>query len=782
MLDHAQISGIEIQDILMSKGINLNLSVKPNNNERILNWCRLVRYFGKLNVFIKPEQVANIIRHNDIEYHQLMQQMLVAIEDIEESSKLDERNVKKLHLDIGQHEFIHSVKRIIKFGTKLKLPYLKNASYEYNAEEICPAVDKSSNLSNVIKRYASQSSIFDVPPVEAVIERKDSKHLNITSPFSQDQIDSLHQLMIQDFKKLLSSEIQKFMQTSSVDESNLSILNEKTEYEAVLSKRFKESQQVKQRWREIEMDAEFELKQMALNKEIKIVPITINEDVKKISVTAAIDKYYETDLLASLRCLILGCIEIAQFRGSNAQGLVIEREVKNRIEHVIEHPAIVFEKINFISYNSFVNSACYKGLELYKDLIFNFNNIPTVTETFKMTCCTLIFTTNAVEGFYCVDFNQSYAMDKEILILYNAPINNQGMLTEKTIEFFKKYIQCNLQLATDSLYNELSFYIYVPLDENVDNLIKLSNIRMHTTYKIIHDLNIVPKNDKSFSKTNFNLDLPLIDEFYAAYTQVTQDQVSALFDFNETIKEFYLNLTAYSESSKAFLTLFFGSDMRLCEDYNSTVLVYNREEQDARLSAEFKNNYQLKFYRVLLDMWSRVDEKKDSNKLQLQTLFSTEWKLLLLENLKGVYFKYLSHSLEYFMSVNLLFTEMKKAFNGEYVGQLNFEVFKTIVTVDNFLEKTLEYVNALKPKKVEKKKTQAYDELLKFIQFQDTFFTTSITEYKQTIQGVEDYILVQINQLTNDLSAVHGQQTKYVDELSEIAKYCIEAELPISNK
>ena len=526
MLDHSQIAGLEIQELLLNKGINLYLSIKPHNDDRIINWCKLVRYFEKFNVFLKPEQIANILKQNDVEYSQLMNQLLVVIPSIVSLNKKEERFNKKYQLDFEQHAFIHNVKRIMRYGTKLKLPYLQDVPVlKSNDEvEIRASVDKSTHLSDTIKRYASQASIFeDKPQADVIIERKDSKNQNITSPFSQDQIKSLHDLMIREFKFLLNQKIEEFLNESSTDDSNLDILNEKTEFEAILAKKFKESEQVEQQWRDIEMDNEFEIKALLNDNIVPKIPIVISTGQDQNNINKAISEYFKSDLETSLKCLVYGCIEIAQFKGNNKSNPIVQLESANRLEDIVEHAPVLYKKMNLKSFRTFVGSSDYKILDLYNDLILKFNSLQQVQDKNATMCKIVIFSKLPIDSFAslnCFDFNSDFTIDKDILLFYNSPLNNHQQLQNKTIDLFLKFIKENLQFATNDVFNALEFYIYAPSTSNdIDTQIELAELKLHARFPIIQELPIVTLKTQTVPLAH--LDLPLIDEFHSGNTNLT---------------------------------------------------------------------------------------------------------------------------------------------------------------------------------------------------------------------------------------------------------------------
>ena len=243
---------------------------------------------------------------------------------------------------------------------------------------------------------------------------------------------------------------------------------------------------------------------------------------------------------------------------------------------------------------------------------------------------------------------------------------------------------------------------------------------------------------------------------------------------------FYLNFTAYSESSKSFLKVYFVKNVALMDDFNKLLVIYNSQDKENRLSSEFKNRNQLNFNTVLLAMWNKVDVAKEDSIKQMQSLFSTEWKTMLINKLKQIYFDHVVHSLQYYQSINLLFQELKKAFNGEFIGQMNFASFGDLVKIENFEVKIVEYLNGLKPKKVDKKKASANEELSKFVKYQEDQFNSMFIEIKQAILNIDEYVVNQLVTLNERIVDVHGQQTKYVDDLSEVVKFCIEAEVEIT--
>eukprot|EP00835_Amoeboradix_gromovi_P002882 NODE_174_length_15906_cov_0.510533.p1 type:complete len:531 gc:universal NODE_174_length_15906_cov_0.510533:9353-7761(-) len=524
MLDHNQISGIEVQDMLLEKGFNLHLSLRPLNDDRIINWATLYRFFEKYNVFLKPEQVAGIINLNEIEYNQLLAQLSVVIPSINKITKKEDRFLRKNQLDNNQHAFIHNVKRVLKYGTKLKLPLLRvdENSKWYN---VCSEIDASSSLSDTMKKYASQSSIFLDPVETVVVETKESKHSNIRSSFSVEQIQSLHELMVKDFKILLDEKIRTFLSESCVEESNLNVLNEKTEYEAILAKKFKESESVLLTWKEMEMDQNHKIKKIVKANEIFEEPLDISKSVDLELVNKEISKFYKIDLETSLKCLIYGCIEIAGFKSNKNCGFIADIQVENAVESIVMQTSIFENKSSINSFLAYISSPSYKILDLYKSLISNFNSIKAVQEKYRKMCKVCIFADFASDAYNAhssdktsnsitfYDFESEYAMQTDIIVFYNSPLSDQEAIQKRVFELFYMYIDENLMLPIESTLQYLTFYIYLPISDNIDDKIRYKSIELNAKHQIIHDYNVDIKLC-DFKDSTMELDLPLIDEFH----------------------------------------------------------------------------------------------------------------------------------------------------------------------------------------------------------------------------------------------------------------------------
>eukprot|EP00835_Amoeboradix_gromovi_P002887 NODE_174_length_15906_cov_0.510533.p6 type:complete len:279 gc:universal NODE_174_length_15906_cov_0.510533:7792-6956(-) len=274
--------------------------------------------------------------------------------------------------------------------------------------------------------------------------------------------------------------------------------------------------------------------------------------------------------------------------------------------------------------------------------------------------------------------------------------------------------------------------------------------------------------------------ISVISNINLAYNTLIKNQISSLDGFKHAKKLFYLNFTAYCESCKSFLIDFVDNDLNLLAKYDTLLIEFNREDPEMRLSSEFKHNWHSKFNHIFLEMWDALDVFKNDNILKVEQLYSVEWKELLFNKLNSLYFDYLNSSFVHFSSINLLFSELKNAQNGILVGQMNFEAFNSILTIDKVHEKLNEHLNSLKPKKVDRKKSASQDELNRFIKFQEDYFSNVFNEHKQSTQGVVDFITRQTEIIMVHIDLRYKEQTKFVDDLCEMTKYCIEAEIDIS--
>ena len=274
------------------------------------------------------------------------------------------------------------------------------------------------------------------------------------------------------------------------------------------------------------------------------------------------------------------------------------------------------------------------------------------------------------------------------------------------------------------------------------------------------------------------MNFTIVFKINLAFLNIVEGQVESLKLYSKNTKEYFKTITTYLDSIYAFLTQNLKKEFYLKTDCEQLILSYNNESDEDKLSTPLKGYYHSRFNQEFLCLWDLLDQQKNENIEIVSRMLSSTWKQDVMTKLKHLYFDYTSSSLKYYLSIILFFTELKKGFKGEFVGQLKFDTLVSAVTVDNFDKKSLEMINELKPKK-DKKKAIVDEELNLVIKSVEININSILSEYQMTSTAVDSLIKHNNDTLLNLIEKSFLDKTTFVNELTKVVKYSIEAESEI---
>eukprot|EP00834_Sanchytrium_tribonematis_P001934 NODE_52_length_30984_cov_1.383358.p1 type:complete len:765 gc:universal NODE_52_length_30984_cov_1.383358:25347-23053(-) len=760
MLDFSQISGLEIEDCLKNKGFSLNLSSRPTLDERIANWSKISRLLAGVQIYISPKQVAAILKQDEIEYRNLLDSISNVEVTFEISDGLNQKN-----FNFKQHVFSNDVKKILKFGTKLKLPEIISRE-NLDVKTIQKEIDTMTNLDKIIDKYASQSSLLESNEGTPILERTDSKTQGIEAKtlVPQNQINSLQDLIVRDFKMLLDQQIDNFIKSSFIDEDKIHILEEKTTIEAFLAQQYKESENQKRIWSNYIMDKEIDFSKRQNLIAEKLSMDFFHNSLPKANSSDALKSIFYKNLGSSLKCMIFECIEMSLLQIDNLMksNVIFQSETRRRFK------SITGNNVNSLmdKFGLFKRHPNFQLLKNHEKAISLFNSIPYVVESFNHLC----------QIFYFVEVSNAREFELSE-IDWTAPFNiiDCNLNEKETLGVIASKIFQEFCLRCKALNTEvpLQFLIHIPKTDSPEETVKRNNVLIDSKYSICESRNHQPTPIFSVNLEK-QLDAPIIDEFHDAYNVIIIQQSSSLAEFAKDLEAFYLGLKSYVESCKYNILSKFQRKYNLEANYELLKIEFNQHDISERLSSEFKSFYQNKFNLVFIGMWKQVDFYRNDNQDNVDSLLSHKWHSKIEIDLKNLYFKYCNCTFAFNLSLNSFFEELQKAFEGGMIGQLKFDHFEDILLQNELEASFFAYINSLRPKKVDKKKTPTPSE--KLIQTLEANILPIINEYKMAMEGVKYYISLCKRELVESLSEIHSKQTKYVDDLCEYTRYRIEAE------
>ena len=502
MSENIQICGFELEKLLLDKGIILNLSQKIHLDDKISNWCKLKAYLDKLNIVISPESVALILQYDTREYDVISHQLS---EVVNSNRTLPKPKMNK-KLNFEQYAFVHQVKRILKNGTRFKLPALDSTQtlMTQDPNKVCKEVDQHFQFEQL--EYTPPLTTLSLPPLdESKVIHPDSKHL-LKDPVDKKEIQNLEELMKSDFKALLQQQLNEYMLPVKNEQDYLKIMEEKTNYEHLLSEKYVQSEQLKQYLIDKELDEghqeRLRLEKVSIEeKQVNIPSITSVQAIQR-----NVDHFYHFQIQESLKCMIYGLIDVAEYKSKSFNDIISTKEVENRTLNIISP----IENLS-LPYLTFFQSPCYKFLSIYKSTINLFNVMEHVQNSSKNACRCLIFTNADIPD--SILFSDDITLSS-VTILRTDELLNTHSLQNKVLEIFKFNLLCNLNLINDDNLNQFKVYVLLPESEDPDEMAKNSKIIINSIYPVIKrldDIKLLPFEVKNSTST---LELPLIDEFH----------------------------------------------------------------------------------------------------------------------------------------------------------------------------------------------------------------------------------------------------------------------------